>query len=60
MIFGSDLAKKQSFMPGRWLVEPSLNGRIMWADIKEKVNDVKRTDCPPLISTVISTHHFAV
>ena len=25
-----------------------MNGRIMWADIKEKVNEVKRTDCPPL------------
>ena len=40
MIFGDDLAKKRFFLLGRWLAEPSLNGRIMWADIKGKVNDV--------------------
>ena len=40
MIFGGDLAKRRFFMLGRWLVELSLNGLIMWAGTKGKVNDV--------------------
>ncbi len=37
-----------------------MNGRNMWAGIKEKVNDVKRTDCPLLISIVIKTPNVPI